>query len=407
MNFAYSDKTKEYQDRLNDFMDSHIYPGEAVYDQEVAQDPQSWESPAIIDKLKDAARERDLWNLFLPHSEFGAGLSNLEYAPLAEISGRSPLLAPEVMNCSAPDTGNMELLSMFATADQKERWLMPLLDGEIRSCYGMTEPAVASSDASNIALAIRRDGDEYVLSGRKWWSSGAMSSKCELAIVMGVTNPDADRHSRHSMVLVPLDTEGVTKVRSTTVLGFTEAPQGGHAEVNYDNVRIPVSNLLGEEGNGFGMAQARLGPGRIHHCMRLVGMAERALDLMCDRASRRVAFGTPLIEQGVIQEWIAESRIRIEQVRLLVLKTAWLMDTVGNKGARTEISAIKVAAPAMTAWVVDRAIQTFGGAGVSGDTPLAMLYSQARLLQLADGPDEVHRRSVARQEIRRSQDRNS
>ena len=314
--------------------------------------------------------------------------------------GRSTIIAPEATNCAAPDTGNMELLELFGTAEQKSEWLQPLLDGRIRSVYSMTEPAVASSDASNIRTEIRRDGDDYVIQGVKWWSSGAMSARCKLAIVMGVTDPDADRHHRQSMILVPLDTPGVSIRRSTSVLGYSEGAHGGHAEIHYDNVRVPARNLLGEEGSGFGIAQARLGPGRIHHCMRLLGMAERALDLMCQRAHGRVAFGKPLAEQGVLQDWIAESRIRIEQCRLLVLKTAWLMDTVGNQGARVEISAIKVAAPAVAKWVIDRSIQAHGGAGLSQDTPLAVFYSQARLLQIADGPDEVHKMVLARRELR-------
>jgi acyl-CoA dehydrogenase len=405
MEFDPGPKVVELQARLTRFLDEFVHPAEPVFEEQaaaLAADPATaWDTPAVIEDLKAEARSQGLWNLFLPNSPLGAGLSNLEYAPLAELTGRSPLLAPEALNCSAPDTGNMEILAMFGSPEQRERWLTPLLAGEIRSCYSMTEPEVASSDAANIATRIERDGDVYVVTGRKWWSTGGMSPRCTVAIVMGVTSPEAERYRRQSMIIVPLDTPGVTRHRSTSVLGYSDGPHGGHAEISFDRVRVPAANLLGEEGGGFAMAQARLGPGRIHHCMRLVGMAERALELMCRRVSDRVAFGRPLAEQGVVQEWIAEARIRIEQARLLILKTAWLMDTAGNKGARTEISAIKVATPAMTAWVVDRAMQAHGGAGLSADTPLAMLYAQARVLQLADGPDEVHRMAVARRELRR------
>lgn len=401
MDFGFDARTEEMRDRLLEFMDSHIYPAEARYAEEVAALADPWDRPPVIDELKAEARSRGLWNLFLPDERFGPGLPNLCYAPLAEITGRSPALAPEALNCAAPDTGNMEILAGFGTPEQQERWLQPLLDGQIRSAFSMTEPDVASSDATNIATRIERDGDEYVVTGRKWWSSGAMSPRCAIAIVMGVSDPRADPYRRQSMILVPLDTPGVHVRRGMNVFGFTDGPHGGHAEIDYDGVRVPATNLLGEEGGGFAIAQARLGPGRIHHCMRLIGMAERALELMCTRVIGRVAFGRPLASQGVIQEWIAESRIRIEQARLLVLKTAWLMDTAGNKGARVEVSAIKVAAPEVARWVIDRAIQAFGGAGVSQDTPLASLYAQARILQIADGPDEVHRRSVARRELRR------
>jgi acyl-CoA dehydrogenase len=355
-------------------------------------------------ELKAEARRRGLWNLFLPDEHHGAGLTNLQYAPLAELSGRSPLIAPEAMNCSAPDTGNMEILALFGTPAQQEAWLRPLLDGAIRSAFSMTEPEVASSDATNIACRIERDGDEYVITGRKWWSSGAMSPDCAVAIVMGVTDPEAPPRRRQSMVLVPLDAPGVRIERSTSVFGYDDSAHGGHAEIRYEGVRVPTSNLLGEEGGGFAIAQARLGPGRIHHCMRLIGMAERALDAMCRRAAHRVAFGKPVAAQGIVTHWIAQARIRIEQARLLVLKTAFLIDTVGNRGARTEIAAIKVAVPEVTKYVVDRAIQAHGGAGVSQDTPLPAFYAQARLLQIADGPDEVHEMVVARQERRRHED---
>ncbi len=400
MEFAYSQKVEEYRQRLTAFMDEHVYPSEPVYAEQVAKQADPWDRPPVIDQLKAEARSRGLWNLFLPHAEFGAGLSNLEYAPLAEITGRSPALAPEALNCAAPDTGNMELLAAFGTREQQERWLRPLLEGEIRSCFSMTEPEVASSDATNIAASITRDGDDYVVNGHKWWSSGAMSPRCRLAIVMGVTDRDAESYRRQSMILVPLDTPGVEVRRSTSVFGYGDGPHGGHAEIVFHDVRVPASNLLGEPGSGFAMAQARLGPGRIHHCMRLIGMAERALELTCRRAVERVTFGRPIAQHGMVQSWIADARIQIEQARLLVLKTAWLMDTVGNRGARIEISAIKVAVPEMACSVIDHAIQAHGGAGLSQDFPLAALYAQARLLRIADGPDEVHRISVARRELR-------
>ncbi|GAA1814270.1 acyl-CoA dehydrogenase [Planosporangium flavigriseum] len=401
MDFAFSDRAKEMHEKAAEFLRDCVYPAEKMFEEQVAQRPGEWDAPPIMEELKAEARKRGLWNLFLPHSEFGAGLSNLEYAPIAELSGRSPLIAPEAMNCAAPDTGNMEILAMFGTPEQQERWLKPLLDGEIRSCFSMTEPEVASSDATNIATRIERDGDSYVINGRKWWSSGAMNPRCKVSIVMGVSDPDGPKHRRHSMILVPLDTPGVTIVRPTTVFGYTDGPHGGHAEIGFDNVRVPAANLLGTENEGFALAQARLGPGRIHHCMRLIGMAERALELMCQRVLSRQTFGVAIAQHGVVQEWIAEARIRIEQARLLTLKTAWLMDTVGNKGAAMEISAIKVVAPEVARWVIDKAIQAHGAAGVSQDTPLANLYSHARTLQLADGPDEVHRRSVARRELAR------
>jgi acyl-CoA dehydrogenase len=380
-------------------MDECVYPSEDVYRRQLAEagDPHAY--PAVLDELKAEARSRGLWNLFLPHdTEWSEGLSNLDYAPLAEITGRSPL-GPEAINCSAPDTGNMELLTMFATDAQKERWLRPLLEGEIRSCFAMTEPDVASSDATNIALRIEPDGDDYVLNGRKWWISGAARDRCKVAIVMGKTDPSAPPHRQQSMVLVPMDSPGLTNVRALPVFGYQD--NEGHCELVFDGVRVPADHLLGEEGGGFAMAQARLGPGRIHHCMRAIGVAERALELMCRRVRSRVAFGKPLSDQGVIQQWIADSRIELEQVRLLVLKTAWLMDTVGNKGARIEISAIKVAAPNVALRVVDRAIQAHGAMGVSDDAPLALMYAHLRTLRLADGPDEVHRMSVARRELRK------
>jgi acyl-CoA dehydrogenase len=400
MDFAYDSTTTRLRAEALDFFESQVRPAEPVYQAQRAE-VAPWGTPPVMEQLKKEARARGLWNLFLPGTEYGAGLTNLQYAPLAEITGRSPWIAPEAMNCSAPDTGNMEVLVHFARPEIRERWLRPLLDGEIRSAYSMTEPAVASSDAGNIAAEIREDGDELVINGRKWWSSGAMSDACKIAIVMGRSDPGGERHRTHSMVLVPLDTPGVQIVRSTSVFGYTDGSHGGHAEIVYDNVRVPREYLLGELHGGFQIAQARLGPGRIHHAMRLIGMAERAFDLMCERAKSRFAFGKAVAEQGVFQDWVAEARIRIEQVRLLVLKTAWLMDTVGNRGAAVEISAIKVAAPQMATWVIDRAIQTHGGGGVSQDFPLAELYSYARILSIADGPDEVHKMSLARRELRR------
>jgi acyl-CoA dehydrogenase len=402
MDFAYDETTVELRERLLAFMDECVYPAEETFREQVHSAANPWDTPPILEELKVVARERGLWNLFLPRTHaYGAGLTNLQYAPLAEITGRSVWIAPGALNCSAPDTGNMELLSLFGTDEQKRRWLDPLLEGTIRSAFSMTEPGVASSDATNIATRIERDGEEYVITGRKWWSSGAMSPRCKLLIAMGVTDPDAERHRRQSMVLVPTDTTGVRVLRSTSIFGYDDGPHGGHADIIYDDVRVPVSNLLGEEGDGFKIAQERLGPGRIHHCMRAIGMAERALELMCERTAKRSAFGQPIIDHGIVQDWIAEARIRIEQVRLLVLKTAWLMDTVGNKGARIEVSAIKVAAPEVATWVIDRAIQAHGGAGVSQDTLLAELYAVARILQIADGPDEVHRMAIARRETRR------
>ncbi|MCP5067126.1 MAG: acyl-CoA dehydrogenase, partial [bacterium] len=401
MDFAFDPRTHEISEQLWAFMRERVFPAEAVLESQLAAaDAPSPGEPAVLAELKSEARSLGLWNLFLPDIEWGAGLTNLQYAPLAEITGWSPYLAPRVLNCSAPDSGNMELLSLFGTAAQKQRWLVPLLDGEIRSAFSMTEPDVASSDASNIQTRIERSGDHYVINGRKWWTSGALSDRCQLLIVMGVSNPEADRYRRQSMVLVPKNTPGIELVRGTSVFGYEHPEAGGHAEVIYRDVRVPADHLLGDEGSGFAIAQARLGPGRIHHCMRLLGQAERALEFMCRRVRERVAFGKPLAEQGVVQEWIAESRIEIEQARLLVLKTAWLMDTVGNQGARTEISAIKVAVPKVAGAVLDRAIQAFGAAGVSEDFPLAHFWTDARYLRIGDGPDEVHKRSVARQELR-------
>jgi acyl-CoA dehydrogenase len=402
MDFSLDQKTVELRERLLAFMDEFVYPAERPFREAVEAQARKWDTPPIIEELKAQARSRGLWNLFLPSThEFGAGLTNSQYAPLAEITGRSPWIAPEALNCSAPDTGNMELLSLFGTERQKQEWLAPLLEGQIRSAFSMTEPEVASSDAANIATRIERDGDHYVINGRKWWTSGAMSPRCKLLIVMGVTGPDAERHRRQSMILVPPDTAGVTVLRSTSLFGYDDGPHGGHAEVIYDNVRVPAANLLGDEGEGFRLAQERLGPGRIHHAMRAIGMAERALEMMCRRVASRSTFGRPIIDHGVVQRWISEARVRIEQVRLLVLKTAWLMDTVGNRGARIEVSAIKVAAPEVATWVIDRAIQAHGGAGVSQDFLLAELYAVARILQIADGPDEVHHMAIARRESQR------
>jgi acyl-CoA dehydrogenase len=404
MDFAYDARTEEFRERLLSFMDSHVYPAEKVFAEQVAEAAaagREWERPPIIDELKAEARSRGLWNLFLTHHPQGAGLTNLQYAPLAEITGHSPALAPEALNCAAPDTGNMELLAEFGSESQQQRWLRPLLDGEIRSAFCMTEPDVASSDATNIATRIERDGGEYVINGRKWWSSGAMDPRCKILIVMGKTDPEAERHRQQSQILVPRDTPGVNVERGMRVFGYTDGSHGGHAEVEFRDVRVPAANLIAGVGDGFAIAQARLGPGRIHHCMRQIGAAERALELMCRRAIERSAFGGPLANQGVIQDWIAESRVRIESARLLVLKTAWLMDTVGNKGAHTEIQAIKIATPAMAQWVIDKAIQTHGAGGISQDFPLAHLWASARTLRFADGPDEVHKRSLARRELRK------
>jgi acyl-CoA dehydrogenase len=417
MDFGYDARTLDLRKQLLTFMEERVYPAEAVFAEQVEAavgQGRVWERAPVTADLKAEARGRGLWNLFLTGKAAKAvarldatllpdpPLTNLQYAPLAEITGWSPGLAPEALNCAAPDTGNMELLAEFGSPEQQERWLRPLLEGRIRSAFCMTEPAVASSDATNIATSITADGDGYVINGRKWWSSGAMSSDCQIFIVMGVTGEATEGHGRHSMILVPRDTPGITVKRGMTVFGYTDGTHGGHAEVVFDNVRVPVQNLIAGEGDGFAIAQARLGPGRIHHCMRQIGAAERALELMCTRASSRTAFGKPLAEQGVIQDWIAESRVRIEQARLLVLKTAWLMDTVGNKGAHTEIQAIKIVTPAMAEWVIDKAIQAHGGGGVSQDFPLAHLWASARTLRFADGPDEVHKRSLARRELRKA-----
>jgi acyl-CoA dehydrogenase len=399
VDFALSPRAEELRDRLLAFMDEEVHPAEPVAAEQMRASGDPHHHPEVMEHLKAEAKRRGLWNLFLPHATEWTPepVSNLDYAPLAEITGTSPL-APEAVNSAAPDTGNMEILSLFGTPEQKERWLVPLLEGEIRSCFAMTEPDVASSDARNISLSIRREGDEYVLDGRKWWISGAATERCKVAIVMGKTDPTAPTYTQQSMVLVPMDTPGLTVVRDLMVFGYND--REGHCELHFDGVRVPVSNLLGQEGGGFAMAQARLGPGRIHHCMRCIGMAERALRLMCERVTRREAFGGPLASQGVIQQWIADSRIEIEQARLLTLKAAWLMDTVGNKGARVEISAIKVVAPNVALRVVDRAIQAHGGAGVSQDTPLAAMWAGLRTLRFADGPDEVHRMQLARRELR-------
>ncbi len=396
MDFEPTAKAREYQDRLLQFMDEWVYPNEERFAEEVSQAPRRAYQPPVMEELKAEARKRGLWNLFLPDDEHGAGLTNLEYAPLAEIMGRTTI-APEATNCAAPDTGNMELLAMFGTDEQKDRWLTPLLDGQIRSCFGMTEPQVASSDARNIQSSIVRDGDEYVINGRKWWSSNIFHENCELIIFMGKTDPDEQTYRQQSMILVPVDTPGVTVVRDLTVFGYEH--HKGHGEVAYDDVRVPVSNLLGNEGDGFMMAQARLGPGRIHHCMRSLGAAERALELMCERVTSREAFGGPIADQGVVRDWIAQSRMELDMARLWVLKTAWLMDTVGNKGARVEIAGIKVAVPDVCLKVIDRAIQAHGGMGVCQDTPLAGMWAHMRTMRIADGPDEVHKRVIARREL--------
>ncbi|MEX0603974.1 MAG: acyl-CoA dehydrogenase family protein [Marinobacter sp.] len=396
--FELSDKAKHLQQQLIEFMDAHVYPNEHVHHEQIATAENRWASTAILEELKSRAKAAGLWNLFLPESEFGAGLSNFEYAHLCEIMGRSHM-APEVFNCSAPDTGNMEVLARYGTPEHQEKWLKPLLNGEIRSCFAMTEPAVASSDATNIACEIRRDGDEYVINGRKWWSSGAMTNTCKIAIVMGKTDPTAAHHAQQSMILVPFDSPGVKIVRPLTVFGYDHAPHG-HAEVVYDNVRVPASNILLGEGRGFEIAQGRLGPGRIHHCMRTIGVAERALEAMCQRVNEREAFGKQLVRFDSIRKDIARSRLEIEQTRLLTLKAAHMMDTVGNKVARQEIAMIKVAAPSMALAVLDRAIQAHGAMGVCQDTFLASAWAHIRTLRLADGPDEVHLDSIAKIELR-------
>jgi acyl-CoA dehydrogenase len=397
--FAMTERGEEYRQRLLTFMDEHVYPAESVYHQQMVDSGDPNHHPQVLEDLKAVAKEQGLWNLFHPHPEWGPGLTNLEYAHLAEITGRSMELAPEAINCNAPDTGNMEVLTLFGTDEHKEKWLKPLLAGEIASAFAMTEPAVASSDATNIETSMVRDGDEYVINGRKWWTSNALHKNCKVLIVMGKTDPSAPTHRQQSMMVVPLDTPGVTVVRGLPVFGYQD--REGHAEVLFEDVRVPVTALLAGEGDGFMISQARLGPGRIHHCMRAIGVAERALDLMIDRAQSRVTFGEPVANRANVQDWVAESRIDIEMARLLTLKAAHLMDTVGNKHARIEIAAIKVVAPNVATRVVDRAIQIFGGGGVSDDFPLAKMYAGVRTLRLADGPDEVHRMTIARQEIRR------
>ncbi|WP_205315107.1 acyl-CoA dehydrogenase family protein [Nonomuraea lactucae] len=397
--FETSDRAKKYSEELLDFMDSHVYPAEAVYEEQMRSSDDPHHHPPVLEELKAEAKRRGLWNLFHPHPEWGPGLSNFEYAPLAEIMGRSPHLAPEACNCGAPDTGNMEVLTLFGTDEHKERWLKPLLDGTIRSAFAMTEPGVASSDATNIELRMERDGDEYVLNGRKWFASNAMHKNCKVLIVMGKTDPGAATHRQQSMMVVPIDAPGVTLVRSLPVYGYVD--REGHAEIVFTDVRVPAGDVLLGEGEGFAISQARLGPGRIHHCMRAIGTAERALELMCTRALARETFGQPVAERSNIQDWIAEARIEIEKSRLLTLKAAWMMDQVGNKAARMEIAAIKVDAPNMALQVVDRAIQVHGGGGVTNDFPLASFWAHLRTLRLADGPDEVHKRTLARQELRK------
>jgi acyl-CoA dehydrogenase len=404
VHFAFDDATNQLLDRVSAFMDEHVYPAEAALHAELAQAVRddSWDIPASITEVRRQGKAAGLWNFFLPgeHAEYnGAGLTNLQYAPIAELTGRSIQLAPQAFNCAAPDTGNMEVLHMFGTPEQKERYLSPLLEGEIRSAFAMTEPDVASSDATNIETSIVRDGADYVINGSKWYITGAMNPNCQVFILMGKTDPDAERHRQQSMILVDRDTPGVEVVRGMHVFGYQDRDHGGHAEVRFHDVRVPASNLIGAEGQGFAVAQARLGPGRIHHCMRSIGVAERAIELMCQRAKERVAFGRPLANQGVIRDWIAESRVKLEQLRLLVLKTAWLMDTVGNKGAHTEIQAIKIATPETVNWIIDKAIQVHGAGGVSQDFPLAEMWAGIRTLRLADGPDEVHKNSLAKAEL--------
>ena len=396
--FEMSDRTKKYQADLLEFMESHIYPAEPIYEQQMREAGDPHFQPPIVEELKAEARRRGLWNLFHPHPEWGPGLTNLEYAPLAEIMGRSHL-ASEACNCNAPDTGNMEVLTLFGTDEHKEKYLKPLLDGTMASAFAMTEPQVASSDATNVQLSMVRDGDEYVLNGRKWFASNALHKNCKVMIVMGKTDPTAAPHRQQSMMVVPIDAPGVTVMRGLPVFGYQD--REGHAEIDFKDVRVPVKDVLKGEGEGFAISQARLGPGRIHHCMRAIGMAERALELMCKRAQSRVTFGKPISENANIQDWIAEARIELEMIRLLTLKTAWLMDTVGNRGARIEVSAIKVAAPEVATWVIDRSIQAHGGAGVAQDTLLPELYAVARILQIADGPDEVHHMAIARRESAR------
>jgi acyl-CoA dehydrogenase len=399
MDFALDARARDLTERSRAFLREHVLPAEPVLDEQLAAEPERWGGWQIVRELQEKARAQGLWNLFLP-GDGGAGLANLQYAPVAEVTGWSPRLAPAAFNCAAPDTGNMEVLHDFGTREQQERWLQPLLRADIRSSFCMTEPDVASSDATNIGTRIRRDGEQYVISGRKWWSTGAMNPDAAIFIVMGKTDPDAERHRQQSMILVPRDAPGVRIVRPLSVFGYDDRDHGGHAEIAFDDVRVPAGNLIGEEGSGFAIAQARLGPGRIHHCMRALGMGERALSLVRERANQRQAFGRTLADQGVVREWAAESRIQLEALRLLVLKTAWLMDTVGNRQAMTEIQAIKIAVPRAVQTIIDRAIQVFGAAGVSSDTPLAELYAGIRSLRIADGPDEVHLASLGRAELR-------
>jgi len=402
LHFEHTEKVKNLEKKLTEFMENHVYPNESTYKKQLEAQESRWsEIPPILSELTAKAKEEGLWNLFLPDSGYGAGLTNLEYAPLCEIMGRSTI-GPEIFNCNAPDTGNMEVLVRYGSDEHKERWLKPLLAGEIRSCFSMTEPEVASSDATNIECRIERTGNEYVINGRKWWSSGAGDPRCKIAIVMGKTDPEAAKHEQQSMILVPLDTPGVKIERMLPVFGYDHAPHG-HAEITFENVRVPTTNILWGEGKGFAIAQGRLGPGRIHHCMRLIGAAERALEELCKRIQERVAFGKTLARQGVIMEWVADSRIEIEQARLLTLKAAYMMDTVGNKEAKAEIAMIKVVAPNMALNVLDRAIQGFGAAGISDDFPFAAHWANARTLRLADGPDEVHRSQVAKIELRKYQ----
>ena len=398
MDFAFTDRCNDYRTKLLAFMDECIYPNEALYEEQLVEAGDPHHQPAIMEELKAEAKTRGLWNLFQPHKEWGPGLSNAEYAPLAEILGRSPI-ASEACNCSAPDTGNMEVLTMFGTPEQQDAWLRPLLDGEIRSAFAMTEPDVASSDATNVSLSVERDGDHYVLNGRKWWISGAMHPNCQIFIVMGKTDPAASPHRQQSQILVPMGTPGLTVVRALPVFGYLD--QEGHVELRFDNVRVPATNMIANEGDGFAISQARLGPGRIHHCMRSIGTAERALELLCNRALSRTTFGKRVAERANIMDWIAEARIDLEMVRLLTLKTAWMMDTVGNKSAAVEISAIKVAAPNTALRIIDRAMQVHGAGGMCDDFPLARMYAGQRALRLADGPDEVHKMTIARRELRK------
>ncbi len=402
MHFGFDDTTNELIERVNAFMDAEVYPAEATLKEQIAENERNdvWSFPPIVMELRAKAKAQGLWNFFDP-SEHGAGLTNLQYAPIAEITGRSIQMAPAAFNCAAPDTGNMEVLGMFGTDEQKKTWLEPLLAGDIRSAFAMTEPQVASSDATNVELSIVRDGDDYVINGRKWWITGAMNPDCKIFIVMGKTDPTAARHRQQSQILVPRDTPGLEIVRGMHVFGYHDRDHGGHAEMRFTDVRVPAGNLIGGEGEGFAIAQARLGPGRIHHCMRSLGIAERAIEMMSKRAADRVAFGKPIAEQGVVRDWIAESRVRVEQLRLLILKTAWLMDTVGNRGAHSEIQAIKIATPQTVEWILDKAIQVHGAGGLSQDFPLAEWFAGMRTLRFADGPDEVHKNALAKAEIKK------